>query len=63
MDADKSKLYEACNAMLIVCDILRHDYWSGATVTYMHDGLVLLWLPAHLSGTSIVDITAGLRQV
>ena len=49
--------------MLIVCDILRHDYWSGATVTYMHDGLVQLCLPAHLSGTRIVDITAGLRQV
>ena len=61
MDADKSKLYEAC--MLIVCDILSHDYLSGATVTYMHDGLVQLCLPAHLSGTRIVDIIAGLRQV
>ena len=61
MDADKSTPYEAC--MLIVWDILRHDYWPGASVTYMYDGLVQLCLPVYLSGTRIVDITAGLRQV
>ena len=49
--------------MLIVCNIQRHDCWSGATVTYMPDGLVQLCLTAHWSGTSIEDISAGPKQV
>ena len=43
-------------------DCMQHIK-TGATVTYMPDGLVQLYLIAHWSGTSIEDITAGLRQV
>ena len=53
--------------MLIVCNISRHDSWSGATVTYMPDDLVQLCLTAHCSDrrhncgseASVTDIPAG----
>ena len=34
----------------------KHDCWSGATVTYMPDGLVQLCSPARWLGTSIGNI-------
>ena len=49
--------------MLIVCNVKRHDCWSGATVTDMPDVLMQSCLPAPRSNTSIDDITGGLRQV
>ena len=49
--------------MLIVCNIYRHDCWSGATATNMPVGVVQLCLTAHWSDTIIGDMNAGLRQV